>query len=94
MPASGIAARLTRSEHDRGEPSWRKVLEAAQTGEEATLAVEVSAMDGRVETCRATELHPFWVVTRGEGGFVAAGDHVGVNLSLPGHALEGFVIIC
>ncbi len=76
----------SRSEHDVGDASYRTVLEAACTGEKEIWEIAVSTPDGRAETYRATETHPFWSETGGddgEGGFVAAGDlEVGEQLRL------------
>lgn len=65
----------SRSEHDVGDASWRKVTEWAPTGEQKIYEVSVEARDGRAETYRTTEMHPFWVETGGAdgtGGFIAA----------------------
>jgi len=75
----------SRSEHDVGEPGWRKVIEHACTGEQEIFEVSVSTPSGRSETYRTTELHPFWIETGGEGrgGFIAAGDlKIGEQLRL------------
>jgi hypothetical protein len=64
----------SRSEYDVGDSSWRKVTEAGCTGEHEIYEVVVSAETGQSETCRTTELHPFWIErgTAEEGCFIAA----------------------
>jgi LysM repeat protein len=66
----------SRSQYDVGEAAWRPVVEWGCTGEKEIYEVRVSTADGRTETYRTTEMHPFWVETGGDegtGGFVAAG---------------------
>ena len=66
----------SRSEHDIGEASWRRVTNHACTGEKAICEVSITSASGLSETYRTTDNHPFWVETGGEdgnGAFIAAG---------------------
>jgi hypothetical protein len=66
----------SRSEHNVDEAAWRPVVAWRLTGEQEIYDVHVSTSDGRSDTFRTTEMHPFWVEKGGDegtGGFVAAG---------------------
>jgi len=69
----------SRSEHDVGDAAWRQVLAQASTGEMEIYEVRVVAHDGRRETLRTTQTHPFWVEASGNassGSFVIAAELV------------------
>jgi hypothetical protein len=50
------------SEHDVGQPGWRRISDHAVTGESEIFEVRLNNSSGEFqETIRTTSLHPFWV---------------------------------